>query len=108
MDIPVLSVSALICGTDSFLAIALFGQVHETWLRTFLKLPHGTPSPNLARGYRRTCQRGRRGPGPIPGKCSCTIRMTSQFPCRSAMWNARAAPLRATFLRPLRASANAM
>ena len=39
-----LSVLAVICGTDSFVAIALFGQRHEEWLRTFLALPHGIPS----------------------------------------------------------------
>ena len=43
-DILVLSVPAVICGADSFVAIALFGQIHEEWLRTFLELPHGIPS----------------------------------------------------------------
>ena len=43
-DILVLSVLAVICGADSFVAIALFGQLNEAWLRTFLKLPHGIPS----------------------------------------------------------------
>ena len=43
-DILTLSVLAVICGADSFVAIALFGQLHEEWLRTFLKLPHGIPS----------------------------------------------------------------
>ena len=38
-DILVLSVLAVICG-----AIALFGQLNEEWLRTFLALPHGIPS----------------------------------------------------------------
>ncbi len=42
-DIPVLSVLTMICGADSFVAIALFGQLHEAWLRTFLELPHGIP-----------------------------------------------------------------
>jgi len=42
--ILVLSVLAVICGTDSFVAIALFGQLNEAWLRTFLALPHGIPS----------------------------------------------------------------
>ena len=36
-----LSVLAVICGADSFVAIALFGQLNEAWLRTFLALPHG-------------------------------------------------------------------
>ena len=43
-DILVLSVLAVICGADSFVAIALFGQLNEEWLRTFLELPHGIPS----------------------------------------------------------------
>ncbi len=43
-DILVLLVLAVICGTDSFVAIALFGQLNEEWLCTFLALPHGTPS----------------------------------------------------------------
>ncbi len=43
-DILVLSVLAVICGADSFVAIALFGQRNEAWLRTFLELPHGIPS----------------------------------------------------------------
>ena len=37
-------VLAVICGADSFVAIALFGQLNEAWLRTFLELPHGIPS----------------------------------------------------------------
>ena len=45
-DILVLSVLAVLCGTDSFVAIALFGQLNEEWLRTFLELPHGIPSHN--------------------------------------------------------------
>ena len=43
-DILVLSVLTVIRGTDSFVAIALFGQLNEEWLRTFLALPHGIPS----------------------------------------------------------------
>ena len=39
-----LSVLTVICGADSFVAVALFGQLHEAWLRTFLELPHGIPS----------------------------------------------------------------
>ncbi len=43
-DILVLAVLAVICGADSFVAIALFGQLNEAWLRSFLALPHGIPS----------------------------------------------------------------
>ena len=35
-DILVLSVLAVICGADSFVATALFGEPNEEWLRTFL------------------------------------------------------------------------
>lgn len=37
-------VLAVICGADSFVGIALFDQLNEAWLRTFLELPHGFPS----------------------------------------------------------------
>ncbi len=37
-------VLAVICGADSFVAIAHFGQLNEGWLRTFLAPPHGIPS----------------------------------------------------------------
>ena len=43
-DILVLSVRAVICGADRFVAIALFGQLNEAWRRTFRALPHGIPS----------------------------------------------------------------
>ena len=43
-DILVLSVPAVICGADSFVAIGLFGQLNEEWLHTFLALPNGIPS----------------------------------------------------------------
>ncbi len=35
---------AVICGADSFEAIALFGQFGEAGLLTFPELPHGIPS----------------------------------------------------------------
>ena len=54
-DIPVLSVLTVICGADSFVAVALFGQLHEAWLRTLLELPHGIPSHDtLGRVFERT------------------------------------------------------
>lgn len=37
-------VLAVICGADRFVAIALFDQLNEEWLRAFLALPHGIPS----------------------------------------------------------------
>ena len=39
-----LSLVAVICGADSFVAIEEFGQSKEAWLTTFLDLPNGIPS----------------------------------------------------------------
>jgi hypothetical protein len=33
-----------ICGAETWVDIADFGRAKETWLRTFLELPHGIPS----------------------------------------------------------------
>ena len=44
LDIIVIAICATICGADDWVAVELFGQVKEEWLRTFLKLPHGIPS----------------------------------------------------------------
>ena len=33
-----------ICSTDSFVALVLFGQLSEEWLRTFVALPNGIPA----------------------------------------------------------------
>ena len=43
-SILALSLIAVICGADSFVAIEDFGQSKETWLKTFLDLPNGIPS----------------------------------------------------------------
>lgn len=43
-SILVLSLVAVICGADSFVAIEDFGQAKEAWLKTFLDLPNGIPS----------------------------------------------------------------
>ena len=43
-SILVLSLLAVICGADSFVAIEQFGKGKEGWLRTFLDLPNGIPS----------------------------------------------------------------
>ncbi len=49
-DILVLGVRATICGADHLVAIEDFGQANEAWLRTFLALPHGTPSHDTGAG----------------------------------------------------------
>ena len=43
-SILVLSLLAVVCGADSFVAIELFGKRKRTWLETFLDLPNGIPS----------------------------------------------------------------
>ena len=43
-SILALSLVAVICGADSFVAIEEFGQSKEAWLKTFLELPNGIPS----------------------------------------------------------------
>jgi len=43
-SILAVSLIAVICGADSFVAIEQFGRAREAWLRTFLDLPNGIPS----------------------------------------------------------------
>lgn len=43
-SILVISLCAVICGADSFVAIEEYGLAKEAWLRTFLDLPNGIPS----------------------------------------------------------------
>jgi predicted transposase YbfD/YdcC len=43
-DLVAIAVCAVVCGADSWVDVALFGRSKETWLRTFLHLPHGIPS----------------------------------------------------------------
>jgi predicted transposase YbfD/YdcC len=43
-SVLVLSLCAVVCGADSFVAIEHFGRAREDWLETFLELPNGIPS----------------------------------------------------------------
>lgn len=43
-SVLVLTLCAVVCGAESFVAIEHFGRSRESWLRTFLDLPHGIPS----------------------------------------------------------------
>lgn len=43
-DILVLSLCAIICGADGFVAIEEFGRLKQAWLKTFLDLSNGIPS----------------------------------------------------------------
>jgi predicted transposase YbfD/YdcC len=46
LDIITIAICAVICGADSWVEVAEFGRTKEKWLRTFLILPHGIPSPD--------------------------------------------------------------
>jgi predicted transposase YbfD/YdcC len=43
-DILVITLCAVICGADDWVAIADFGHAKRKWFRRFLALPHGIPS----------------------------------------------------------------
>jgi len=44
VDILTITLCAVICGADDWVAVATFGELKEPWLRTFLALPNGIPS----------------------------------------------------------------
>lgn len=44
VDILTVTLCAVICGADDWVAVATFGELKEPWLRTFLALPNGIPS----------------------------------------------------------------
>jgi predicted transposase YbfD/YdcC len=44
LDILTITLCAVICGADDWVAVATFGEEKEAWLRTFLALPNGIPS----------------------------------------------------------------
>ena len=44
VDILTITLCAVICGADDWVAVATFGEMKEPWLRTFLALPNGIPS----------------------------------------------------------------
>ena len=43
-DIMVITICAVICGADNWVAIELFAKARESWFRKMLALPHGIPS----------------------------------------------------------------
>jgi predicted transposase YbfD/YdcC len=43
-EMIVMAICAVLCGADSWVDVADWCEDEESWLRTFLKLPHGTPS----------------------------------------------------------------
>ncbi len=44
VDILTITLCAVVCGADDWVAVATFGETKEAWLRTFLALPGGIPS----------------------------------------------------------------
>lgn len=44
IEMIIIAICAVICGADSWVAVAQFGQAKEQWFRGFLRLPHGIPS----------------------------------------------------------------
>ncbi len=44
LDIILLSICAVLCGAETWIDIAEFGQARQDWLKTFLRLPDGIPS----------------------------------------------------------------
>jgi len=49
IDVLMIAVTALLCGAENFVQMAQFGRAKESWLRTFLALPHGIPSHDTFR-----------------------------------------------------------
>jgi predicted transposase YbfD/YdcC len=43
-DIIALTISAVVCGADSWVEVEQYGRRKQSWLQTFLELPHGIPS----------------------------------------------------------------
>ncbi len=39
-----IGILAVLSGADGFVAIATYGKAKQSWLETFLELPHGIPS----------------------------------------------------------------
>jgi predicted transposase YbfD/YdcC len=44
IDVVAIAICAVICGADSWVAIAEFGVAKQAWLQQFLALPNGIPS----------------------------------------------------------------
>lgn len=44
LDMVAIALCAVICGADTWVEVEAFGLAKATWLRTFLALPHDTPS----------------------------------------------------------------
>jgi predicted transposase YbfD/YdcC len=49
LDIVAIAICAVICGQHTWTDIAWYGETHQAWLKTFLRLPHGIPSHDTFR-----------------------------------------------------------
>lgn len=49
LDIIGIAICAVLCGQHTWTDIASYGQDHQAWLRTFLRLPNGVPSHDTFR-----------------------------------------------------------
>lgn len=47
IDILMLTITAVICGADNWVAVEKFGHSKYAWLKTFLELPYGIPSHDI-------------------------------------------------------------
>jgi predicted transposase YbfD/YdcC len=46
IDILIITICATLCGANDWEAIAEYGQTKQNWLKTWLELPNGIPSPD--------------------------------------------------------------
>ena len=44
MDVIVIAICAVICGSDSWVDVEMFGKAKKDWLSHLLELPNGIPS----------------------------------------------------------------
>ena len=44
-----MALCAMLCDCGDFTEMEVFAETQEAWLRTFLPLPHGTPSHDVFR-----------------------------------------------------------
>ncbi|WP_442786451.1 transposase family protein [Leptothoe sp. PORK10 BA2] len=59
IDIVMITICAVICGAESWVEVETYGKAKQTWLGTFLELPHGIPSHDtIERGVIKCCGMG--------------------------------------------------
>lgn len=54
IDIIVIAICAVVCNSDTWKDIAIWGETHQDWLGKFLELPNGIPTRDT---FRRTISR---------------------------------------------------